>query len=406
MSASIISDLDGLNTTSSEIITLLNSRRTGINVASMSGELPEIDLSSADIQEIFQKLHHMGSVVTRVITNSKKEFNTFQIDERTQNLIDTHAAALQTIVSIQQGQLSKFDYGLMLNAMVGFRNAILNLRNEIVTLSSYVPVSSTNKTKNSTARKTVGIVLTIIVVVVGSIFGGQPLYNFVTSIDVNTISNNPSGPSNNQIVSNSPGSNITLSITNTQNADEKSKGELPTSAVLETYLKTKPYSVAWIDCDYPPHEMLQNGATASQPMRFTPILLDKNGDSALIPFNVIFTFKIEALSELSSDTIEPDVFELQPTLIKPEDRTPITLEMIDYFEKAKERGAHIIKITLIESKIAPFSIEDNENLIYPEPISTEEILMTEIVYFKDQQQQDNWSKMINQKSMCDNLLKR
>lgn len=413
--ARIVSNLDNLAQTSLDIITLLNSKRTGVRIASVSKEIPGINLSSSDVQSIFQKLHSAGSTVAKVITDSRKEFNTRQICDKTQNLIDNHAAALQTIIAIRDGQLSKFEHGMMLNAMNGFQNSILNLRNEVITLSSYNPTSSSDKTKDESSRENLKIILKIIAIIIPIIAGGAGLSYYFININP-VIFNNSPGSSNNEIT-NSPNSLINngqnfnaqnstnMFIINNQNTDEKTKGELSTEAIVARYDQLKPYSVTWTNCDYPPHEMLQNGASSSQPMHFTPIILDKNGDLSLIPFNAAFTFKIEAITDPSSSMIEPDIVETPYSLVKPEQRNPITLEMIDYFDKAKKGGAHMVKITLIESKIALFSIEKDGNVNYPETIPAKEALMTDIFYFKDQQQQDNWSKMINPESICDNLFK-
>ena len=179
-------DLDELNNTASNIIHLLNSRRTGRIASSPTNDLPEINLNHQDIENIFQQLHNRGSLVQQIIRDARATYSHHQVHDETQELVDNHATALSTIITIQQNQMDPADYGLMLQAAIGFQNSILNLRQVLITLSSYRPEplaqQSSSKTQTGDINwSKVGAVIGIIGIVVA--VGGYFLYS--SSIEQN-----------------------------------------------------------------------------------------------------------------------------------------------------------------------------------------------------------------------------
>lgn len=180
------SDLDQINDSCNEILTLINSRRTGSTVSTISRTLPEINLSQNDITEILTNLRNMGSDINSIVIRSRQKFSHHEVNTTSQTLVDNHAAALQTILSIQNGQMHQSDHGLIVNAMVGLQNSILDLRTVIITLSSYTPVSTTNSPPvqaGGISGKTIAAIATIILVVIGG--GGYAIYQ--TQINVGPI---------------------------------------------------------------------------------------------------------------------------------------------------------------------------------------------------------------------------
>ena len=134
--------LDDVNTTTSNILDLLNSRRTGSTIAPVGGrEIPEINLSPNDITQIFTDLNQIGTPLQQIVGDAKSGYNHHEINQLSQGMIDNHAAALSMIISIRQGQMSTYDHGMMIHAIIGLRDSILNLQNVVITLDSYSGVS-------------------------------------------------------------------------------------------------------------------------------------------------------------------------------------------------------------------------------------------------------------------------
>ena len=186
-----ISNLNSLNTNVDKILELLNSKRAGYSAASYARELPVLDLAPSDVENIFQELYKMGIPVQEIIKNSRKKYPSPQIKEFTQTLVDHHATALHTIQSIQSSQMDPSDNGLMIEVMIGFRNAIINLRNDVTTYSSYITSKDSSPKDSSLSRilNNTKIILAIITVILS--VGGYSLYSYTVNIEIdNSISDN------------------------------------------------------------------------------------------------------------------------------------------------------------------------------------------------------------------------
>jgi len=132
--------LDDVNTITSNILDLLNSRRTGNTSTRVGGPtIPEINLTQSDITQIFADLHQMGTQLSQIVHDARTRHSHHEINQLTQNMINNHGAALSMIILIRQGQMNSSDHGMMIAAIAGLQNSILDLQSVVITLDSYTP---------------------------------------------------------------------------------------------------------------------------------------------------------------------------------------------------------------------------------------------------------------------------
>jgi len=177
---SVSDQLGDVSAITNDLLNLINSRRTGNTYAPVAGpEVPELNLSANDISQIFDNLHQLGTQIQQIVNESRSKYSHHNITKLSQNLINHHAVALSTIVSIQQGQTSSYNYGMIFPAVAGFRNSILDLKNAVITLDSYSPVRSGASTEfpKTTSKynwSKIGAVIGVIAIIITA--GGYFLY--------------------------------------------------------------------------------------------------------------------------------------------------------------------------------------------------------------------------------------
>lgn len=188
--------------------------------------------------------------------------------------------------------------------------------------------------------------------------------------------------------------------TNIYNDDKLT--DISQDTLLDTYRETQPYSLEWTSCGSLIHEMNRDGNTASWNMPFTPILLDKNSDPSLIQFNILLKFKIEGLVEGNTFPIELNEEHSGIHTVIPSNRSPFVLDLTEEFEQAKKDGAFLVRVSLLQVKIAPYYEPLDKNLLDYKSFE-EELVMTELGYTREPVE---WSKMEVKDSVCNNLFLR
>ncbi len=139
----IIGELDELNSRNEGILSLLNQRRTGlVGHRPDNFPTPEVNLSPNDMRFIRDELFSFGGLIQRIASNSNSRYGN-GLRESIQNLVNSQAGALQLIVSIEQGQIHASDHGMIIHAVTGIKEIILNTRAQVITLDSHIPANET-----------------------------------------------------------------------------------------------------------------------------------------------------------------------------------------------------------------------------------------------------------------------
>lgn len=195
----ITKSIDELTQETETLLNIILQKRTGNTFAYPGGiDIPEINLNQNEIIKISDELQKNSEKVKNIAKLVSKRFGS-ELDALITNLVDKHALALQTILAIQQREIHFDETGMILNPILDFKNALLQLRRNIITLHSYDPegkrykkAKSVKSTKSLLSKKQViSIVVTIFVALTG--IGGTAYYFTVNVNQQNVGDNSNSG---------------------------------------------------------------------------------------------------------------------------------------------------------------------------------------------------------------------
>lgn len=132
-------------------------------------------------------------------------------------------------------------------------------------------------------------------------------------------------------------------------------------SVLSNFDQNQPFSLSWTDCkwDEQPNQNFNHKNTV---FLMKPVILDKDGKQAIIPFNTKYHFETSLLGgngyeyKLDSITIDSHI-------VEPSNREYVKLNMSDIFKSAELRDPSFLKLILTEASFAPYSTKTSKNVI-------------------------------------------
>ena len=199
----IVNELDELNRRNTELVNLVNSRRTGLtSVRPNNVAVPEVNLNNNDIITIRQELFSYGQIIQNIASVLNARYGN-RLRDPLQDLVDSQTASLDLILSIEQNQLPPFDHGMIIQAIGGLQQAILNMRRHVITLDSHLQTHSSSGHTNTTIKW--GRVIALIITIISGV-GGASYYFSYTAQNAGDINIDDS----NQIIANSGFGSIVL----------------------------------------------------------------------------------------------------------------------------------------------------------------------------------------------------
>lgn len=131
--------------------------------------------------------------------------------------------------------------------------------------------------------------------------------------------------------------------------------------VLSDFEKNQPFSLSWTDCkwDEQPNQSFNHKNTV---FLMKPVILDKDGKQATIPFNTKYHFEISLLGDNGYE-YKLDSITIDSHIVEPSNREYVKLNMSDIFKSAELRDPLFLKLILTEASFAPYSTKTSKNVI-------------------------------------------
>jgi len=175
---------------------------------------------------------------------------------------------------------------------------------------------------------------------------------------------------------------------------------IPFLDVWKTFNENRPYSLQWTRCAFGSHTSPEGEKSWSFSM--TPILINKNGEPALIPFNISYRFNYEKIVDgkplsLFGATSEGS----QKHLVDVPDRKPISFHNFsDALNAALAEDTTVLKIMKTKSSFNPYSEEIDDNLLSEFESDKNDYLVAHFVFDENN---ESWSMLQPKEAICSNI---
>lgn len=177
---------------------------------------------------------------------------------------------------------------------------------------------------------------------------------------------------------------------------------LPYRDVWETYKENRPYTLSWTDCGFGTNN---DPEKTSWDFSMKPIMLNKNNEPALIPFNISYRFHFEILIDDKWRSLPEAPSQMSQKLtVEPEKNPWIQFVGItDAIDAAMEKNATKIQLVKSKSSFNPYVESIDDNLFDDfEPDRTDYV----VTHFDYNQNSDTWQRNAPNDSLCANLFDR
>jgi hypothetical protein len=367
-------DVNDLIEDCDSIIELLKKKKVGGTISDTGNNTwPDIKLDDDDISFLTDILEKNGKIVAKIRIFADKLGNDFP--QLAQQIVDAHSRILFTATAMEQGRVHQIDFGKIWKQVDVLKKNLLDFESIYRIQKSYNSVKYdydkiTPESSGGIHWGKLGIIIAIVLFISGSIVTilvSQYYFDL---------------QKHDQQLTNSTDLGKTIAQ----------------QTIIETYDKGQPYSLQWTNCGGPIHETTQTGDTKNWMMTFTPMLIDKNNNAALIKFNTNYYFDIYDVFSVYRQNLEPVMISMHQ--VDPSNREPIILNLTKTLSDAEHLGIYEIRINLTENSFAPYSDKTNNNLVdYVH--DKKEYIMTDLTYLNSL---DKWVKSDVDNSICKNYL--